>query len=101
MPATAISGPPGNSSKVRGAASNLAVDVPFSQNPLRATVIGLGTVVAALALAVIGLLVLMAMRRRSGVKVGTRFPSGTSGQPYTYGTPYDEAESLRRSTDKQ
>jgi hypothetical protein len=80
-----------------------SVDVPFSKNPLRSAVIGLGAAVAALLLAVVALLIAMACRRRSGVKVMPRFPGGgaVGGQSYSYATPYDESEGLRRSTDKQ
>jgi len=79
------------------------VSIPFSKNPLRMAVIGLGAAAGALLLVVIGLLVTMVLRRRSGVKIAPRFPGGAAapGQTYAYGTPYDETESLRRSTDKQ
>lgn len=71
------------------------VDVPFAQNPLRPAVIGLSATAAALLLAVIGLLALMACRRRSGAKTSSHIYGETAsleGRKYRNVLPYDDSE---------
>jgi len=95
------------SSTSTGAPKNLglladgSVDVPFSQNPLRPAVIGLGAACAALLLALLGMMVMTCCRRRRGGSRGIPVPSG-SGRGYPYVTPYDDTETLAstRSTFK-
>jgi len=83
-----------------GTSSNSgSTEIPFEQNPLRHTVIGLGTLSSVLFIAVIGLVGLMFCRRRSAriaPPAGTHFPTEARGYPYD--TPYDDAEGLVRSS---
>ena len=70
----------------------------FNNNPLRNTVIGLGTATGVLLFVVVGLLVAMARRgrRRSDTR-GTTFVPEARGYPYAL--PYDDHHA-RKSTDK-
>jgi len=84
-----------------------SMDVPFDQNPLKGTVIGLGAASGALLVAVVGLIGMMCFRRsaRAVPSAAARFPSdmrAARGYPYT--TPYDDAEGLaspRQSADRK
>jgi len=84
-----------------GASSSGSVDVPFEQNPLKGTVIGLGVAAGALLLAVIVLVGMMCCRRRSvrAASTAVHFPSDvTAARGYPYATPYDDAEGLSRQS---
>jgi len=77
-----------------------STDVPFDQNPLKGTVIGLGVAAAALFLAVVALVGMMFCRRRSvrAAPAVPHFPSEmNAARGYPYDTPYDDAEGLTGS----
>ena len=75
----------------------------FDNNPLRGTVIGLGTTTGVLVLGVIGLLFVLTRRRQAGIRAagqGDKFITVARGYPYA--TPYDDhaagsAEKLNHS----
>jgi len=80
--------------------SSGSMDVPFDQNPLKGTVIGLGTASGVLLVAVVGLIGMMCFRRsvRAVPSAAARFPSDMSAaRGYPYATPYDDAEGLGSS----
>jgi len=85
----------------KGSSSSGTADVPFDQNPLKGTVIGLGVAAAALLLAVAALAAMMCCRRRSvraTPSVASRFQGDISApRGYPYATPYDDAEGLTGS----
>jgi len=99
-PGSALAAVAGSSS------SSGSMNVPFDQNPLKGTVIGLGAASGALLIAVVGLVGMMCFRRRSVRVVPSapiRFPRDTSpARGYPYATPYDDVKGLtsRQSVDQ-
>jgi len=78
-----------------GSSASGTNDIPFAQNPLRSTVIGLAAAAAALLLAVIGLLVFMACRRRPDIKASPDVYGQTAsleGRRYRNVLSYDDSE---------
>jgi len=85
---------------ISAASSSGSMDVPFEKNPLKGTVIGLGTTASALLLAVIALVGMMFCRRRAvrAAPSAVHFPGDmTAARGYPYATPYDDAEGLAAS----
>jgi hypothetical protein len=88
---------------IAGSSNSDSTDIPFDQNPLKRTVIGLGAAAGALLIAVIGLVGMMCCRRRAVRASPAVVHLPTEARGYPFATPYDDAEGFaaRQSMDRK